>query len=351
MIQVSLIPVRRTCPTVGGRRHTLRTESLPSDRRKRKRRVRRGKSVEWLRAYLVAILNKSYKGIWTEIDLVKVFNARGYSLSWGRELWRRLKRDPHFNRLVKYRYVQKRLPRNGCFVILVALRRKLRWDEEPLFEHRDGSVRHLRAELRAPDLDRRDCLVQCGSHIKVFSTLQSADQNNVARDENQSTGPSPDNPSAKINASDGRQADFHEHSRIASELTTSAPMILSLNNWQENQLMTVKGRKRLGSKARWLLLRCRERYWDNCKVQWNGGHCWIFCITALRNGHDAMLILRAWDYGIHTAHAEQVDGFARIPSALCLAHARRWLGERTRGTQAGRVLMVYKSIPFRIKNR
>lgn len=348
MTQPPLLKITRRVPTKEGRDHTLRTAPAASDPDRRRKRVRHGKSVEWLRAYLVSILNRTYKGIWTEIDLNKVFNARGYSLSWGRELWRRLKLDPHFNRLVKVRYVQKRLHRNGCFVIIIALRRKLRWDQEPLFEHRDGSSRHVRPELRSSDMER-DCPVSPFSHINGFSSQGTAAKNNDASVENESSAGASVPATATPTTKAGQPGEKTKTPTCTFNIASSNNVSRNNNSWEEGRLLTLEGRKRISGKARWLLLQCRGRHWDNCKVEWRGDHAWIFCLTALRDGHDALMILRAWDYAIHTAHADAVDGLARVPSALALSHARRWLGEHTRGTQTERVQAFYRSKPLRRK--
>jgi len=348
MIQQSGETILRTRD---GGRHIVRGPAVKADRH-HPGRVPHGKGYERFRRDIMGMAKNARRQVWITVNLHE--RARKYKrcLSTMRAYWRRLADDPVFFNNMGVRVKQVRLDRNGCPEILCAHNRNRLYDLEPLLYERDlVTKRHVRSSWRSPDIEEqaRDSLISDRQQYRGFSSFGTAVQNNVTRDENQSTGPPPDTPSEKSIDLDGRQTEFNDRSSQTFDLSDSKPLKSTLPGWQDWRPLSIRGKKRLSGKARWLLLQCRGRYWDNCKVQWNGGHAWIFCMTALRDGHEALTILRAWDYGVHTAHADETDGLARVPSALCLAHARRWLAERTKGTQSERVSDVYKSIPFRIK--
>lgn len=377
--QPPLVRLTHYLRTVDGRPHRMRARSKPANGRHPKRPAA-GKGVEWLRYYLMKIARgpKSARSKWVEIDLNRCFNARGFSLSWGRELFRRVQRDIFFRSVVKVRFAQKRLLRdrrlkrggNGAFVILIALRKGLLWDKEPLFDCRgaheaDQGGRHIRRKLRGGDipptvensaapagvfgLPQKDCPAPSTISLPIGSavakhgaprqfSIEPAKAGSVERgDDTQVALPQPIAlliPSLNKPASGLPQA------------STNATNALIPQEKNDDGL-TFDGARRLMRKAVSLALEFKNRHWPGCAIAFRWDHAYSFAYDGLLDGQVDRLLLSAWDYGVRTGHADAKDGRAREREPLALAHAKRWLRERTAGSRRGRVLGMLRALAKR----
>ncbi len=358
----------RTIPCKGCRPHVCRTPAKPSNPNK-PGRPRRGKGIEWLRACLTAIAKRNGGSRpWVEVDLNRCFNAKGYALSWGRQLFRRLQRDAFWRKLCKVRYVQKRLEQNGCFVILVAFRAYLQWDQEPLFYSRDRKTsRHVRAALRGSDIELRDC------PQPSISTRQTAEEiNNGTAVENQSSGyaegkdenslpPGQNKPSSEPTShqtsdpvlrpslnSRSACATQHCHSPEQSQRRSTGSFGTDPKGQasKEGNAIPVPLRRFI----LWLVFSLRDLMdWTrrdifdekSATVSFDFATVFSFVRGHVVDGHAANAIRSAWSKAVHLTHADVVDGLCRKPIALCVAHAARLLRRDDR-TRQERIQQFYE---------
>ncbi len=388
----STLSTLREIPCRGGcRPHRCKTKSLPANPDK-PGRPKPGKGVQWLRRTLCGIAKHPKGGgrkPWVEVDLNRCFNAKGYSLSWGRELFRRLQRDAFWNNLCKVRYVQKRLETNGCFVILIAFRSYLKWDEEPLFYERDRkTTRHLRTALRAEDLElvnnppeivnnsnavqeeRRHCPVPL---YNEFPTYGTADEINNGR--------AVENTSSRFAEETGRDLVSDEPSSIEKPLPQPNGISKVNGNCrsacapqQRSGVIQCNGR-RTGNVSAPQRLACRENFcatrvgpalrgfilWLVLDLKadmvwtWRGtdarsatvpfvfANVFAFVRRAAVAGYEAKVIRNAWDDAVHATHADVVDGLCRHPIALCSANAERILSRSDPRTREQRLAEFYST--------
>jgi hypothetical protein len=335
-----------------GRPHRCRSTALPSNPKKPGRPAR-GKAVEFLRRYLTGIAKRSGGARpWTEIDLNRCFNSQGYSLSWGRETFRRLQRDPFWRNLCKVRFIQKRLTRNGCFVILLAFRPYLRWDEEPLFYAGDRkTTRHVRAALRGEDLEHRDC------PVSNTSTKRTAVEFNNPSDRIQQSGsavvlkrnsdaeltPAGKTPSNGQNSLlrlslNNQEPPPEVQKAINAGLPSPALTSGAVNGTSFNPQPTTHNiqQKPISPALRkfvvWLSFSLAELTWTH-RVPFSFATVYAFAKRHAIDGHTAIAIQSAWKRAVEMTHADAVDSdglpkgqsFCRKPIALCVAHATRIL--------------------------
>jgi hypothetical protein len=364
-IQSPLIRLTGYVPTKGGRPHRLRARANPSDRGKQGR-PKHGQALPGLRRYLVGLAKRSGgRRPWQEVDLNRVFNRFGYSLGWGRELFRRLTLDPFFRNLCKVRFVQKRLvPEdghgNGCFVILLAFRPFLAWDGEPLFYFKDReTTRHLRPALRSEDLElfdqaapwskTKDCPVSRVAHYNDFSTYRTAEENN------------------RLPAADS-QCRFAEQTEKGccfkeNSLSETLPTLRISRNKPEPspskptmQPATEKTNRLLRRKAVAVALAIKSDHWQGTEtdqrntrtVKFNFPHAYTFALEGLRQGHLDKTLALVWQQAVRQTHADLVDttgkhrGPVKCPQALCLFHARRLLDSADTLSTFDRVTRFYR---------
>ncbi len=360
---------RRTILSKSGRPHECRTPSLPANPNK-PGRPRRGKGVQWLRACLCAI-SKQNGGSrpWVEVDLNRCFNAKGYSLRWGRVLFSRLQADAFWRNLCKVRFVQKRLEHNGCFVILVAFRPYLKWDEEPLFYERDRKTpRHVRAALRSEDLELVNNFAFGrgeSRHCVVHHTIQFPSQGTAV------LGTSLERPGTLVEPLCGRENETATASLRSDnptpQPTSDASLRMSLNNrsacsaqqtfpQKQHQGRRTESHRNdpqsLASKEGiaktvpehvpasvqrfilWLVFQLKElMVWTrrdyfnpaSATVPFKFSTVFAFVRRHAIAAHTGAAIQSAWDRAVHQTHADVVDGLCRHPIALCVAHATRIL--------------------------
>lgn len=341
----------RYIPTKGGRPHRCRSRPLPSNPGKPGRPAR-GKAVEFLRRYLTGIAMRSGGARpWTEIDLNRCFNSQGYSLSWGREIFRRLQLDHHFKNLCKVRFLQKRLKRNGCFIIMLAFRPYLRWDEEPLFYGADRKTsRHVRTALRAEDLELGHC------PESNTSTKRTAEENNGTSSRRQSTGYAvvigrdfdADLPAVAKKPEEGHSAPMRHslNSGPPAEVieainSGAASPALNAKLIRENPCQSVSNPVRpispgLRKFIVWLSFSLSELMTWTSKVPFSFPTVFNFVRRHALDGHEATAIQTAWKKAVEMTHSDAADSvglpknqsFCRKPIALCVAHATRILFRR-----------------------
>jgi hypothetical protein len=354
---------RQFVPTKTKRVHRLHDKPISTAQRRAKRadlqakgKRKKGDAVSFLRMVICAHLKRSGGG-WVELDLVKVANARGYHIRTLRGAFKKLMDDPSFAKIVEERRHQKRLKKNGTFVIIVASQQWLLHDGEPLLRHSDETTRHVRRRLREKDIPeptRRGSALSRSTILHFSSFGQQDEINKLASAQNQSSVAAGD---TSLNLSTHSNARGNEKTNKPEKTFNQASheqLKTSRNNkkieWKEGQLLSDSGRKSLNKKVKRTLIQCRGLHWENCKVKFEGKLAWVFIFQAMRNCQPAALIEKAWLYGIKTAHADSVDGLARVPAALALSHSRRYLQQHTTGTIQERADAVYKAQNFKKRN-
>lgn len=306
----------RYIQTRDGLPHRCRAAPLPGNRG-HVRRPDHGKSICWLRALVFYLAKRQQdRSPWVELDLTRAFNSKGFSLSAGRWLWRWLKVDPLFRRYIKVRYVQQVGLRNGWFVIIVAWRPKLAWDQEPLFYGRDRETpRHVRAELRDEDIEASDpvkrhgdCPITRNSHTRFFLPKGQPKNNTPTGTDNQ--------PTLRVAGSSGE---------LPNSKALECRLSVALHRTDS------EAPKRLGKtlcrKCAIVVRQLESDFFTNGRFAWPEAHAWNFSAWALVNGFDDLRIRQAWRMAVEQTVADVADGVARIPPALLVTHGRRILGE------------------------
>lgn len=385
----------RYIPCKSGAPHRCRAAARPANRSKREGLIKPGKGVQWLRAYLTSIAKRSGGARpWVEIDLNRCFNATGYSLSWGRELFSRLQRDPFWRNLCKVRYVQKRLETNGCFVILLAFRPYLKWDEEPLFYAADRKTsRHVRAALRAEDLELvkiEDGIVKrkvelgnnsdenavnnsresghCPAHLITYSpsqeTAESIQQDEPSR--TQSSG------FAEGKDTERRSPEQNHKTTIKEPTQTNTTLLrLSLNSrsacssqttflskpsqrrrtgipQNDPQVLASKEGKAIPMPAQlrkliiWLVFSLAELMAWSKRVPFSFPMLFAFVRNHVTEGHLSDSIQKAWRQAVSETEADVITGLcSKHSTAFCVMHAARILS-RDRRTRKQRLADFYE---------
>lgn len=344
-------------PTIDGRPHRLRPSPKPANRQN-PRRPEHGDVINWLQAFVFR-LTKAQSGhsVWVEMNLTGAFNAKGISLSWGRELWHRLRRRPLFNKYVKVRYVQKRLTKNGCFVIIAAWRPHLRFDQEPLFYGRDRETpRHVRANLRAEDLEFKEGLSISHTYItpKGQPSTDNCGQTAPASIE-RSFGPNkqPQSPLTNSKSLEPSPKTYFVKTPYQESKCHSMPSDWRKARRQPSGLQSVSnagnsdGRVKISNGMRRkiaVMIRFLESdYWPNERVPFSRPHAFNFIKWALLNGFVDLTIRRAWRSAMEKSIRDTADGLPRSPVAWCQAEAKRILREMDPQTKDERISQFYTS--------
>jgi hypothetical protein len=350
--------------------------------------------VQWLRAYLTAIAKRNGGSKpWVEVDLNRCFNAKGYALSTGRELFRRLQRDAFWRNLCKVRYVQKRLETNGCFVILVAFRPYLRWDEEPLFYAADRKTsRHVRRALRGEDLElenvnnsvdnrgtargeSRHCPVQ---QYNNFPNSSTAVPNNIrtavetpieALRARKEAPPHPNLPDSttSVPSTNGSTLRLSLNSRSACAAQQPPEVKPNQGRSTGSRGTDSKGFASSGTTANsvpaktatlvrvspslqrfilWLVFELRLLMQWTQRVPFNFGTVYSFVRSQVIDGHASLAVRKVWTDAVEQTHGDIVEGrVCRKPIALCVARAARLLRQRDRRTREQRMKEFYANHP------
>lgn len=308
------------------------------------RRTRYGMVYAHFRKDLMGRARDSRRQVWIEVNLHYWARRYGRCLSYMRLIWKKMQQDPIFNQNMVVRVHQVRLLKNGCPVIICAHQRNLAYDREPLLYERDRvSTRHVRTSWRSADISEPtgESLVSGSSHTNGFPSKEAAGTKNNGEAEKTDAGPPRPPPMCKNSHSLPLRSESNQSEREACIKSSVGNAKVSREHWICQQAMSEEGKKRLRKKAIWLAFECRGMHWDNCKVKFLMGHAIVFCMSMLQEGLSDRLILKAWGYAIHLAHQDSVDGMARVPCALALAHAKRWIAPYLNGSLQSRVSKIY----------